>query len=246
MKSLLFFLSILMAGTSVFANDGKSAEAVASPLPASHAIWHQLLQRHVTAAGKVDYAGFKRDMPQLDRYLNILATQTPRADWSRNAQMSYWINAYNAFTVKLIVDNYPLKSIRDLGKPWDRSFIQLGDKSYSLNEIEHKVLRPTFQDPRIHFAVNCASQSCPQLLNEAYTADKLDQQLTAQARAFVNNKRHNDLQGSQAAISQLFDWYKEDFTKKGSLIDFLNQYATRPLQAEATLTYKAYDWKLNE
>ncbi|MEO1449971.1 MAG: DUF547 domain-containing protein, partial [Bacteroidota bacterium] len=151
MKLLHLLFAFLFATVSVFAKDGNSPEAVASPLPASHALWNQLLQTHVSAAGKVNYKGFQADRVKLDRYLNILATQPPTDDWSRADKMSFWINAYNAFTVKLILDNYPLKSIRDIEKPWDTSFITIGGKSYTLNDIEHKILRPQFKDPRIHF-----------------------------------------------------------------------------------------------
>ncbi|MEM7656274.1 MAG: DUF547 domain-containing protein [Bacteroidota bacterium] len=232
---------------SLQARDDIYSENVASEAaPPSHDIWNALLGMYVSESGAVNYKGFKQSTKRLEVYLDQLAQNVPQTSWSQEEQLAYWINAYNAFTVQLIVENYPISSITKLNKPWDTAFITLGGKTYSLNDIEHKVIREQFEEPRIHFAVNCASESCPPLLNEAYTAGKLEQQLTKQTKAFLNNSKYNVLSGSSAQLSQLFDWYKGDFTKQGSVVAFINQYAAKPLSSGAKISYKEYDWNLNE
>lgn len=222
---------------------------VVAPVAFSHTAWDQLLQKHVSAAGKVNYRGFKQDLPALRAYLEQLSTHPPESDWSRDQRLAYWINVYNAFTVKLIVDNYPTTSITTLegGKPWNKRWIRIGDKTYSLDEVENAVIRKQFAEPRIHFAVNCASVSCPELLNRAYTADKLGQQLETQTRAYINNPTHNLLSENKPQVSQLFEWYAADFQQKdGSVVAFINRYAATKIKENATLTYKPYNWNLNE
>lgn len=212
----------------------------------SHAAWDSLLQRHVSTTGKVNYAGLKAaDKPALEAYCKSLADNPVQDSWSREEKMAYWINAYNAFTVKLIVDNYPTKSILnfDGGKTWDVKRIRLGDKKYSLNQIENDILRPQFKDARIHFAINCAAKSCPPLHNRAYTADNLETTLDARTRAFINDPAFNTLSASKAQVSKIFDWYATDF---GDLKKYLNQYAIAPLKGTATVAFQEYNWDLNE
>ena len=146
----------------------------------------------------------------------------------------------------MILENYPLKSIRDIGEPWDIVFIKVGDKEYSLNDIEHNIIRKEFDEPRIHFALVCAAKSCPPLLNEAYSADKLDLQLQQQGEKFINNPKKNEIAMDNIKISKLFDWYKGDFTKNESLIDFLNGFAKTKISADAKIGFTDYDWGLNE
>jgi len=159
--------------------------------------------------------------------------------------MSYWINAYNAFTVKLIVDNYPLKSITKLenGKPWDKKWIKLGGKTYSLNNIENDILRPTYKDARIHFAVNCAAKSCPPLLNKAWTSRNLESNFERQAKAFINNNTYNKIGGNEIEISKIFEWYAVDF---GNIVKYVNKYASTKADAKAKVKYMEYNWDLNE
>ncbi|MEM9718527.1 MAG: DUF547 domain-containing protein [Bacteroidota bacterium] len=216
------------------------------PMGISHTIWNSLVSKYVTRSGKVNYKGFISDKANLQSYLELLSTNPPTSTLSPKAQLAYWINAYNAFTVKLIIDNYPLKSITDLGEPWDKAFINIGGKTYTLNQIEHEIIRKQFKEPRIHFAVNCASISCPKLLNEAYTEAKLEAQLTTQTKSYLNNPAENVLSSSKVELSSLFDWYKEDFTKSGSVIDFVNTYANTKVNAGAVVSYKEYNWALNE
>ncbi|GJM35748.1 MAG: hypothetical protein DHS20C18_47490 [Saprospiraceae bacterium] len=210
----------------------------------SHMAWNKMLQQNVSASGKVNYKAFKSNIAGLNAYLDLLAKNPVQSTWSRSEQMAYWINAYNAFTVKLIIDNYPLNSITDLygGKPWDVSWIKLGDKTYSLNQIENDILRPKYKDARIHFAVNCAAKSCPPLLNKAWTADNLNATLDSQAKKFINNSNYNQISTSEVSISKIFDWYSSDF---GNIVDYLNQFSTTKINTDAKVNYKEYDWALN-
>ncbi len=226
-------------------NTSVTPEPAKAPQPPSHESWNQLLEQYVSAAGSVNYQGLKRNKEKLTDYLAELAENPVRDDWSRGEKMAYWINAYNAFTVKLIVDNYPVSSITDLhgGKPWDVKWIELGNKTYTLNEIEHDILRPTYQDARIHFAVNCAAQSCPPLLNKAWTASNLERYLDRQADKFINSERFNQISSNAVAISKIFEWYAEDF---GNIIKYLNKYSDTKINPGAEVTYQAYNWGLNE
>jgi hypothetical protein len=158
--------------------------------------------------------------------------------------MAYWINAYNAFTVKLIIDNWPVSSIRDIhnGDPWNVKWIELEGKKYSLNQIENDILRPRYGDARIHFAVNCAAKSCPPLLNRAFTSEQLNAQLDQQARSFINSTQYNSISPQSIQVSKIFDWYAADF---GNLIDYLNQYSNTTIRSGAKVSFLEYDWGLN-
>ena len=210
----------------------------------SHSDFNDLLKKHVTTTGEVDYVGFKSEKAKLNSYTTFLSNNPPKESWSKNEKLAFWINAYNAFTIKLIVDNYPLKSITDLydGKPWDQKWIKIGTNTYSLNNIENDIIRPKFKDARIHFAVNCAAKSCPKLMNEAYKTNQLDAQLNKQTEAFINSSQ-NDLTASEIKISKIFDWYAIDF---GNVVDFLNNYSNTEINSGAQISYKEYDWALNK
>ena len=146
-------------------------------MPINHTIWDELLQKHVDS-GKVDYKGFIRDSSKFDKYLRLLKENHPnRKNWTEEERLAYWINAYNAFTLKLIIDNYPVESIKDIKKGipfvnsvWDIKFIKIEAATYDLNNIEHGIIRAKFSEQRIHFAVNCASVSCPDLADSSYNA----------------------------------------------------------------------------
>ncbi len=210
-----------------------------------HQPFDSLLQIHVSDVGQVNYKGLKADKAALDAYCQTLSANPVQESWTKEEKMAYWINAYNAFTLKLIVDNYPTKSILnfDGGKTWDVRRIKIGDKKYSLNNIENDILRPQFKDPRIHFAVNCAAKSCPPLWNHAYTAENLEVALIARTRDFVNDKKYNTLTSSRAQVSKIFEWYSADF---GDLKKFLNQYSETQLKSTATVVFNEYNWDLNE
>lgn len=221
----------------------------------THEAWDKLLSKHVDDKGFVDYKGFINDMKSFDAYLNNLSNNPPKDSWTDNEKKAFWINAYNAFTVKLITEHYPVESIKDIGSkiqipfvntPWQHKFFSIGGEKMKLDEIEHQILRKKFDDPRIHFALVCASYSCPRLLNEAYTADKLDKQLEMQAKYFLANKAKNNITANKLELSKYFDWYKGDFTKNTSLIGYLNKYAPVKINEGASISYKDYNWSLNE
>lgn len=220
----------------------------------SHDAWTTLLQKHVDAKGQVSYKGMKQDAALLNTYLNTLSDCPPSTDWTKEERLAYWINAYNAFTVKLIIDHYPVKSIKDIGPKlaiplvnsvWDVKFFKIGGVEMSLNQIEHDILRKEFEEPRIHFAIVCASFSCPVLLNRAYTADAMERQLQAQAVAFINDPLRNRVSADRLELSSIFNWFKGDFTKKGTLQAFVANYAKVKVSDKAKVSYLDYDWNLN-
>lgn len=210
----------------------------------THVSWDGLLRKYVSATGKVNYKGIKADK-KFETYLQLLKDNPMQDGWSRNKKMAYLINAYNAFTIKLVADNYPVGSITNLhgGKPWDHKWIKLGDKTYTLNDLEHKILRPQFNDARIHFAVNCAAASCPPVLNRAWTASNLNSNLDKQTKLFINNAAFNNIDEKQVELSKIFEWYKEDF---GDLITYINKYSNTKVKDNAKVSFREYDWALNE
>lgn len=215
-------------------------------LKAEHSNWDALLKKNVTATGKVNYKGMKASLPKIQTYLAHLKRISPQSNWSKNEKLAYWINLYNASTVYLIASNYPTTSITKLngGKPWDKKFVKSGDKVYSLNQIENEIVRPRFKEPRIHAALNCAAISCPNLLNEAFVADKLNAQLSKQSKVWVNDSSKNKLTG--AKVSKIFEWYAADFKAGGGVIAFINKYATTKISTSTQVSYLEYDWALNE
>ena len=224
--------------------------------PLTHAAWDGLLKKYVNDQGLVNYKGFRADSLTLNAYLQELSVHLPSKSWTETDQLAYWINAYNAFTVQRIIRSYPVKSIKDLGgdkifvnTPWDQHFIKLAGTAYSLNDIEHRIIRKKFKDNRIHLALVCAAMSCPRLRNEAYTGPRLNIQLNEQGRDFVNNPTKNKLTpADKPQISSIFNFYPKDFTKNGStsVQDFINRYATQKIKPDATLGYLTYNWALNE
>ncbi len=214
-----------------------------------HQLWDVLTRKHISADGKVNYAGFLSDKKQVEQYLNELKEMhSELTSWNKRKQLAYWINMYNAVTVKLIIDNYPVSSITELkgGKPWDTPLIELSGTSYTLNVIENKIIRPKYKEPRIHFAVNCAAKSCPKIMNKAWTEHNLERALTAQTKAFLANKEQNTLQENNLVISKIFDWYKADFgASNQGIIEFINTYSNKEIDLNATVSFNEYDWSLN-
>lgn len=214
-----------------------------------HQAFDELLRKYVTSSGKVNYKGFKTEISKLNNYIKELDKQYVNYNsWSKNKQLAFWINVYNAHTIKLITDNYPVSSITKIkgGKPWDYKFIKLGDKTYTLNQVENEIIRPKFNEPRIHFAVNCAAKSCPKLMNKAWTENNLNSALTIQTKAFLANTTENQLSAKQVKLSKIFEWYNADFTKNGSLISFINKYSSTSVNENAKVSYNEYNWQLNE
>lgn len=211
-----------------------------------HDLWNSLLQKHVSEQGNVNYKGFKSDKTEFYAYLNSLSKTPPEDSWSKDETLAYWMNVYNAFTIKLILDNYPLNSIKDINGPWDHRFIKIGNKWYTLNDVEHKIIRK-MNEPRIHFALVCAAVSCPKLYNKAFTAKDLETDLVLLTKSFLNNSSKNELSENSMKLSRIFKWYGGDFKTNGnSLIDFLNQYSNITISDKAKKSYKDYNWDLNE
>ncbi len=228
--------------------------ASASAQTVDHRPFNQILRGHVTSDGWVDYASLKRNQRALDAYLDTL----DKADLDkldRDERLAFWINAYNAATLRLILDHYPLKSIMDIPEAdrWKARRWHLSGKVYTLDEIENQQIRPVFREPRIHFALNCASVGCPPLRREAYTGAKLEQQLTEQARAVHADPRFLKLTEDAVHLTKLYEWYADDFKQKDK------QLLAYPAQFSPTLSarlkqtdqppaihYIEYDWTLND
>ncbi len=248
MKKLLLLLQLVLIMSSC------TSAANSSTAP-THEKWTALLQKYVSNTGHVNYKGLKADASKLDEYLAILSKQQPAKNWTKNEELAFWINAYNAFTVKLIIDNYPLKSIKDLNPGlsvifvntvWDKNFFSIGGKKMSLNDIEHGKLRK-MNEPRMHFTIVCASVSCPKLSNTAYEAATLDKQLTQAAKDFLADQSKNKISATNPKLSKIFDWFSGDFKVNGhSKIDFINQFTTVKINQNANIDYLDYNWNLNE
>lgn len=218
----------------------------------NHEEWSTLLAKYVDKQGNVDYQAFQEEEQKLNQYLDLLSQNPPGADQSQNQQLTYWINAYNAFTVKLILNHYPLKGIKTIsnglpmmGSPWDIKFFKIGGVDFDLNTIEHEILRKKFKEPRIHFAINCASFSCPKLRTEAYTAEKLDKQLEEQSRDFLNDPTKNKINTEEAYLSKIFNWFESDFEAVGGVEKFVQKYHDQ-FQPDVDIEYLEYNWDLNE
>jgi hypothetical protein len=236
----------------------------------SHAQWDGLLKKHVvwTAGGhasEVDYRGLQAERQALKSYLAALSAvvQTEYDGWNKAQRLAFLINAYNAFTVELILTDYPkLKSIRDLGSiiqsPWKKRFFTLLGKQRHLDDVEHGMIRApgAFDEPRIHMAVNCASIGCPALRPEAFVAEKLDAQLEDNVVRFLSDRNRNRVEAQALRVSKIFDWYGDDFAAKaGSVENWLARYADQLAadpalqrsirEAKLPLEFLDYDWALN-
>lgn len=205
------------------------------------------LSTYVSYGGNVNYSSIKANKSQLNDITMEFESHFPGSGWSSAQKLTYWINAYNVYTIKLIVDNYPTSSITNItAKPWHKSFIKLNGKMYSLNQIENDIIRKQFNEPRIHFALNCGSKSCPILLNKAFTPSTVYSKMTAQTKRFLKDSSKNTYGDKEVQISRIFDWYGEDFTKGGKTVfDFINKYRTDQLD-EQKITYQEYSWDLNK
>ena len=235
---------------------GARFSAAATPNQAGplHAEFSRLLGTYVQD-NLVNYAGWTanaEDTAALGRYVDQLAALDP-AEWPADDALAYWINLYNAVTLRLILDNYPLDSIKDLGgflkkSPWKRDLVTVGDRTLTLNDIENDIIRPGFGDPRIHFALNCASVGCPPLGKEAFVPDKLSDQLDAACRLAMNRDQWVRVAGNKVELTRIFDWYGGDFTADGgSVPEFIKRYRTEPWPSgEPKISFMSYDWSLNE
>jgi len=229
--------------------------------PISHELWQQLLDRYLSAAedqiNRFDYqAVTAADRALLARYLDTLTSLDPRG-YPIDEQMAYWINLYNALTVQVVLDNPNKNSIVDMGAgwfkfgPWDDKLVTLTGQPITLNDIEHRILRPIWQDRRIHFAVNCASLGCPNLSAQAFTSTNLESMLAAAESAYLNHPRGVSFNGKdELVLSSIFKWYVEDFAAdRAQLLEYLSQHhatlAAQLVNYAGPIRYQ-YDWSLNQ
>lgn len=257
----LYSSSAIAATTSYW---NKSNESMTQDI--DHSQWQYTLNRYLImgedniAINLFNYKNVTHsDKAVLKQYLIQLQNVNP-LQHTKAQQQAYWINLYNALTIQLILDNYPVKSITKLGErffsfgPWDDDAATVNGKTLSLNDIEHEILRPIWQDPRIHYAVNCASYGCPNLSATAFTANNMEQLLTSGAYAYVNHPRGVTIQGEDLALSSIYKWYSEDFGDNDqALIEHLKRYA-KPKLKQALVLFQQnpgdidfeYDWRLNQ
>lgn len=205
--------------------------------------------------GRVDYAGLKKDSSDLDAWLDA-ASKADEADFKwrpRDERLAFLINLYNAATLRLILDHYPIASIRKIGPVWDPNkawklpVVKVFGRTVTLNTVEHEMIRPTFKEPRVHFALVCAAKGCPPLRSEAYDGARLNAQLDDQARLFLSQKAKNDAGrgGETAYLSPIFKWYMEDFGgSRKSVLAFVKKWL--PVEDSWTVDWTEYDWSLNE
>ena len=227
------------------------ASAIAAAV--DHSMYGDLLARYVHD-GVVDYRGLKQEESRLDEYLKLLEN-TDLSCLNRNDTYAFYVNAYNAWTLKVILSAYPgIQSIRELGVfstgPWKKKIVRVDGRVMSLDDVEHGILRKEYPDPRVHFVVNCASKSCPPLISEPYRGNVLDQQLDTATRDFLNDSTYNYLKGNTLYVSRLFKWYGEDFP--GGVVPFFLTYAMGGLKKQleqrrdrVRVKYLDYDWSLN-
>ena len=243
MKNCIVVACTLFFTVASFAQKASTTIKEVTKKTVSHDAWSGLLSRNVKD-GLVNYTGFKTEKATLTAYTKSLASLVPTNTTPKNEAMAYWINAYNAFTVLLIIDNFGVKSIKDInkGEPWKLKTISLGGANYSLDQIENEILRPKYKDARIHFAINCAAKSCPPLRNTAFTALDLNTQLDEQTKNFINNAQNNTINTKTAKLSKIFDWFKADF---GDIVSFINKYSTTKITKTTKISYNDYDWSLN-
>lgn len=201
----------------------------------------------------VNYKKLKNEPQKLRSYLKSLEEVSKKQfkSFSKNQQLAFWINAYNAYTLDVIIKAYPVKSIKEIGGnfifkgPWRDKFITLLGKKRSLDNIEHDIIRKDFHEPRIHFAVNCASIGCPSLLREAFVADKLEDQFEKAAKNFMNNPKKNYVKGNSLYLSKIFKWYGDDFDEKyGGYKKYALKYHSQYTKDD--FEWSDYDWSLNE
>jgi hypothetical protein len=245
----------------------------AEPASFSHAEFDGFLRRHVDAGGRVDYAAARTDRADLDRYLARLWADSPDSRPERfptaDDRLAYWINAYNAAVIAAVLDHYPIASVREVPPPRGLFFlpggfaffafqgIVLGGRELSLRELEHEVIRGRFDEPRVHFALNCASRGCPRLPAAAFSAERLDAELAREALFFVREPRNvrADAAARVLHLSQIFEWYEEDFVGRPGGPAALPEYIASllpPGEAQALracaacrIEFIPYDWRLN-
>ena len=251
-RLLIRWQCILMLGSVSIASQATTAE-----FGQTHALFTSVLTNYVKDA-RVDYAALKAQPQDLTRYLDQVAavSKAEFKKWSEPEQIAFLANAYNAYTLRLIIDHYPLKSIKDIGSffqgPWDQPVVKLFGETITLNTLEHKILRVDYAEPRLHFALVCAAKGCPPLRNEAYVGVRLNEQLNDQGKQFLAETAKNRVEAAEHTVylSPIFKCYAGDFEKKsGSVLAALKPYwPAKPVAGyeEFEIRYTGYDWSLNE
>lgn len=258
----VIFLMLICGAAFAGSTDYWNQSNEKNPAFVDHSIWQKILDKylmtnHPSGVNRFRYSDLSEtDKRVLENYLNSLQQIDPRK-LKRAEQKAYWINLYNALTVNLIVANYPVKSIKKVGNgffsfgPWDDDIAKITGQTLTLNEIEHKILRPIWKDPRIHYAVNCASIGCPNLSPKVYTRDNMDVLLDKGARDYINHQRGVSLQKGKLLVSSIYHWYKEDFGGNNQqLISHLQNYAADYLRQalddfDGSIDHD-YNWSLND
>jgi len=246
--------AFLLIATLTLATTASAAEP-------DYSAWTEILSTHYNPAKGMDYERLRReDYPKLTKLVDTLSS-VDVGSLTRDEQLAYWMNLYNVSTITLIVDNYPVDSIRDLSKSlinkyqvFDREVVPSGGRMVSLNEIEHEKIREGFSDPRIHFAINCAARSCPPMRQEAFVGARVDAQLEEQARSFINHNVRVELEGDKATleVTKIMDWFEEDFEKAGGVAAFVKKYLTGDDAVKLSTAKRIrvdhfdYDWTLND
>ncbi len=228
-----------------------------------HVLWDSFVKKYVVSSpdgiNRVEYGQVSsQDRQSLDAYIAILQ-QTKINAFNRNEQRAYWINLYNALTVQVVLDHYPVKSIRDIDispgffavGPWRKKLVRVEDQPVSLDEIEHRILRPIWRDARIHYAVNCASIGCPNLQREAFTAQNTEALLDRGAREYVNHPRGARVENQRLYVSSIYEWFRQDFGGSDTgVIEHLKRYAEpdlkKKLETVSRIAGDQYDWSLND
>jgi len=215
--------------------------------------WENMLKRYVRDDGKVRYAEWAGESQRLEKVIEAMGRKAPTEEWPRNEQLAYWINMYNAATVSLMLKNYPVASIREIksrkGIPFlnsifDRPFVPVAGLKLSLNDIEHRILR-RLNEPRIHFAINCASESCPVLSREAYRSRKLESQLQRSTLRFLSDPARNVIDEEHTELSPIFGWFLDDFGGEKGLREKMKSWTGKEKLPES-IQFKKYNWKINE
>lgn len=235
MRKIIIILVLFLASTQI---------------QSQNKVFDALLKTYVDSKGNIDYKGLRKNRALLNIYLDELKKTVPRKNWSSNKAKAFWMNAYNAYTIKLILDSYPLKKITDIQRKgrnaWKIPFAKIGNQMYSLDYIEHKILRRWHDDPRIHVGINAASTSGPKFPNYSFTEKNINDKLEMLMRDFINDPTKNKISVTKVEVSKVFEWYQEDFTIKNTLIEYINKYSNMKANDNAEVVYLEYDWNLND
>lgn len=221
------------------------SQSVAFSQYINYQFYEDFLTKYVSVDGYVDYDAIYQNQVDLNTVIKRFESLHTLKDWSTNQKLSHWINVYNVYSIKLIVDNFPINSIKDITGSFDLRFIPFEKQYISLNHIEKEILSTTL-DERIHFAINCASISCPNINRVPFYADTIENQLEIAAKQFINNSMKNGISKKEVKLSKIFDWFAADFLKNNtSIIAYINKYADTKIKDNAEITYLDYNWSLN-